>query len=172
MKKKGLHIRIVISLLIIAVLISKNYKGKGTFEELVLDKYLDVAVEKKFDTLRIEKRLNTGESIIKRTDDINKINESLSKFNEYKLVEYQGRMPKNEMYDYNISFEGYSLEQIEIMTNGDKYLWVFTRTLVTNEDKKTKTTTVKTKETLKRYEITNTSIDMDYLDDLFNSLSE
>ena len=118
MKKKGLHIlRIIISLLIIALLISKNYKEKGTFEELVLDKYLDVAVEKEFDILRINKDLNRGESIYKKIDDINKINELLSKFNEYNLIEYNGRIPQGKRYDdyYNIRFENSnSMEYIRI----------------------------------------------------------
>jgi len=72
------------------MLLLVTHPDKGTFEEIVLDKYK--TEETNFDEIRIRKIHFNPEmvEIVKDNKDINKVNELLSLFNKLSLVENNG----------------------------------------------------------------------------------
>ncbi|QIB27667.1 hypothetical protein [Caloranaerobacter azorensis] len=168
----------IIFVLATIVVFVSNYQKKGTFEELVLNTYLDKSQAKGFDAIEMLD-ISDRKFIYKVSNNINVINEFLSKLNELELVEYRSGMPRNNnnlktsQKRYAIFLENRETdEKILIHIWTDKCISVTVNTLSITENKENKITKYEYDTKTHTYDIINGSIDFDYLDSLYNSLKE
>ncbi|SHH61719.1 hypothetical protein SAMN02745135_01399 [Caloranaerobacter azorensis DSM 13643] len=177
MTKKNIILIIIIALITIVIVVNNNQK-KGTFQELVLNDYLDKAQAKEFNIIEIAD-VSDKNIIYKASENINIINEFISKLNELELVEYRQGMSgnnnssKTSKKDYVIFLKNQETDEgIQIHIDSDKNILVRASTLVITENKKDKITEIKHKAKIYRYNVISGNVDFDYLDNLYNSLKE
>lgn len=152
-------------LLLLAILFVSNYREKGTFKELILEKY----VAKEFDKIVIHDKDAVG----KADKNIDKINQFMSNFNEYNLSKRNKYDENKDVPHYIISLYNHDTgKYMQIMPLDKDIMQVTMNTLLIIEDKENKITNYKHSKTRGIYKITNKCIDFDYLSDLYNSLSE
>lgn len=156
----------LVFLLLITFIFISSYKERGTFQELVLDKYKS----QNFDIICIE----DDELVKHSTKDISKINNFLSKLKEYELIEseYRGKWNDDLQID-SIYLHNYeSQETLDIELLDKRYMVIRVKTISIINDIDKKITTYKDEYKSQVYKITNKSIDFNYLEQFFNSLEE
>lgn len=140
--KRNIKVLVVILIILTTVIFISNYKERGTFEELVLNKYLNKAQAKEFDTIQMID-ISDRNFVFKSSNNINIINEFLSKFNELELVEYrQGMLLSNN--DTKTNKRTYVIfiinketnEGLQIYIPFDRHMLISISTLSITENKK------------------------------------
>ncbi|QIB27719.1 hypothetical protein [Caloranaerobacter azorensis] len=169
--KRNITVLVVILIILTTVVLISNHKERGTFEELVLNKYLNKAQAKEFNTIKIEVFSHNQNDTSRRSKDVDKIDKFLSKFNKLKLIEYNKELPKVDTDHYFISLmNDNTYECIHIFIESDRHIRVITSTLITTENKRNKIIETKYVKTHKIYKIINGDIDYSFLNDLCNSI--
>lgn len=144
------------------------FNERGTFKELVLDEYLNKASGKTFDEISITNH-NSRDYERRSSKDITVINDFLSNFNKFQIVETK----ETSYFKYTIYLSNNdTMENIVIHILGDNLLFVNINHLAIKEDKEKKIKTYKLVDNRHTYKIVNDSIDFNYLNQLFYSLSE
>ncbi|SCL88403.1 hypothetical protein [Sporanaerobacter sp. PP17-6a] len=156
----------LIIILLVVVLFSINYKKKGTFEELVLNEYLDTAKAKNFDQI-----VFWNDNSHKTENDTDKIDEILNKFNSLQGTEYKDG--PNAWFLYTIFLKNSTTgESLAVSVMEDNWLWIHEDVLSITENKKDNITEMKYVKAEKYFKVTDGNIDYDYFATLMNSIDE
>jgi len=153
MKNYNKFIISIIILIAISVIIFVINIESGSFKNIVLSNFDEVRVISIIDSLQISDVTHT-------TDDYEKINNLLTYLNSLNLKQMYFRNSKNDFVQYRICLSGihdkkYS-NSVIIELNNKKSITVFFNT---NQ-----------KVTEKTYKITNTEMDYNKLDEIFNNI--
>lgn len=144
-------------------IIFKLYKVYS-FEEIILSEYKN----KNFNRLKIEKELDNDKRELRRCNDINKINDLLSYLKNLELSN-RPSTSKNELeHEYFIRlYNDETHENLYIFVDNKNSLGISRVLTVIEETESFKS--LDTKMDHKEYTIVNSNLNMDYIEELYNS---
>lgn len=161
---------IIIIILVIVILFVSTYKEKGTFQDLIMNNYFDKSVAKDYDTVII-RRISSENRFNEILNDNNKINELMSKLNEYEVQEYSKRKHESTKHFLDIFLESSSTgEYLAITIREDNWLWIHMKTIISTGDENNRIIETRHIETQKYFKVINKDIDYNYFNSLIDSL--
>ncbi|KPU28334.1 hypothetical protein TR13x_03080 [Caloranaerobacter sp. TR13] len=156
----------------ILVIINKNYLFPNKHSNVLSNLILKNCADKQFDKLLIMKESGYRIVSIRKDNDIKKINKIIAYFDNFKLLNYNKRIPNNYSdTSYTIRLENSkTYESLTIRILNSEFLTISLETIV-KEKKKPSLTIYKTIHNYNKYKITDKKIDLKYIDTIFNSLA-
>lgn len=156
LKKTTCFILISFLLLVSCAKPSEETFNEGTFGELILSK----SDSQQFNILKVEKNLLIEDE--KKTSDNDLINEFLTYLNSFELSEYDGNIAKESKDRYMlVLYNSSTSEYLNVIIENKKYIDIYFNAY---SDKNYL-------EIEKKYEITNSEIDIDYIEKIYERIS-
>lgn len=149
----------------------ENIDAKGSFNDIILSLY----PIQQFEELNIERKIGDKESINFNNNDIKIANDFLDYFKQLQIEEIEPSnipddVPSSEIYEINfIDKETYSKLKIEILNK--EYIDILNYIYEKKFDKETNTISYERTGGISWYKISNSELDIQYIEDVFNSLS-